>query len=247
MSPGGGAHALPRMRVMPAPVVSSTAAERLLALEIAAHRASQIRSVALGTSHALANALQALSGPGRSEERDRAARAHLAAASRVLSAMGRSPEDGFAPTLVEDVLEEVDEWQRFQAALPPAAVAIECPPGLPAVRARRGSLHQALLAVVTNVKEALAGPAGAEIRIVAGAESGLVRLRFERTGSAPVPEGPMGRNAAGPPIGDRATAAPGLLVARHLIERDGGRLGAERNPSDTGIVVELAAWTSARR
>ena len=222
--------------------VSAPAAERLLALEVGAHRASQIRSVALGTSHALANALQALSGTGRSEDRDRAARAHLAAASRVLSAMARTPEDGVAPTLVEDLLEEVDQWQRFQAALPPATLRIERTVRLPAVRARRGSLHQALLAVVTHVKEGMAGPAAAEIRIVAGAEGGRVRLRVEPSGSAPTRSDPVIRVASGLSSGDFSAAAFGLAVAHHLFERDGGTLFADRDGDGAAIVVELLAW-----
>ena len=161
--------------------------------------------------------------------------------------MARTPEDGVAPTLVEDLLEEVDQWQRFQAALPPATLRIERTVRLPAVRARRGSLHQALLAVVTHVKEGMAGPAAAEIRIVAGAEGGRVRLRVEPSGSVPGPNHRAGRIASGPASGDFSAAAFDLAVAQYLFERDGGTMSAARGGDGAAIVVELAAWPARSR
>jgi signal transduction histidine kinase len=195
-------------------------ADPALAALVAADRWSLWRTLARGIAHHLANAAQMLS----LDPTPPVARAE--AAERVTLAFGRlrevtgEPDD--APVPVADALADLQELQRLQAGYPSTDLAIDAAPGMPAVGMPAADLRHALLALVTNAKEAAVGRR-ASIRVSAHAAGGDVVIVVEDDG----PGVPAGRRHAlfVPHAAAReGHLGLGLAVARRLAERAGGSL-----------------------
>jgi nitrogen-specific signal transduction histidine kinase len=205
---------------------------------VAADRWSLWRTTARGLGHGLANAAQMLGldplpAHAREEvlERVNAAIAHVGSAHRPPAA---------GPTVVDDVLAEVQTAQRLQAAFRSTELLLDIAPGLPAVSISAPDLAHVLLALVTNAKQA-AGDERATIHVRARRTDAGVEIEIE-DGGAGLPHD-VRAHAFEPFV----TSAPGvrlglgLHVARLLARRAGGDVHAcdER----ARFRVTLPAWT----
>ena len=214
------------------PAAADPAADAL----VAADRWSLWRTVARGLAHQLGNASQMLAlDPPPPLARAEAA-AHVATAHARLAESHR--DDAPAPTLVPEALADLQTLQRLQAGLPSTELAIDAPAGLPAVQMRAADLRHALLALVTNAKQAVPGER-ARIRVRALAVSGGVEIAVEDDG--PGLPGSLGERVFEPFVTTRAGALGlGLTVARALAGRAGGTLVA--GPGASRLVLRLPAW-----
>jgi signal transduction histidine kinase len=155
------------------PVEPSTASLETQSLEvrILAHRAELISTLAPGIMHHLANAGQGLEAAQTSPEAIAQVAIRLEKARRVLSTMVselavRSDTDpGESHASVDEVLSEVEALLGCQITLPRVRVAFAAHPPLPTARIRADHLRDALTAVVTNAKEAMADSPAGEILV----------------------------------------------------------------------------------
>ena len=148
-----------------------------LSVRILAHRAELLQTVTPGIIHHLANAGQGLAGGESSRDALDQVALRLEKARRVIATMVSgpgvedAPETGAPSATVDEVLAEIEVWQRCQIMLPRVRVVFEPHAPLPRARIRPDHLRDALAAIVTNAKEAMvASPAG-EIRISAEASA----------------------------------------------------------------------------
>jgi two-component system C4-dicarboxylate transport sensor histidine kinase DctB len=215
--------------------------ERFLDACVLADRAALYRSVAREIGHVLGNLLQVMA----------VARADLAAGgstwdrldtvSRVLA---RLADDGrsiaSAPVVVRDVLTEVDEWQRCQRELPDVPVRFDADPLLPPACGVESEIRHALLALITNAREAVAGRAGAEVQVTAAASGETIALTVTDNGPG-VADGV--RERIFEPFyttKDPAThLGLGLTVVRHLMKRAGGNVRVDAAPGGKGTRAEI--------
>lgn len=158
-----------------------------------------------------------------------------------LSAVHREGEGG--PTLVPDVLAELQELQRLQAGFPSVELAIACLGDLPPVGIPAADLRHVLLALVTNAKHAAAGERAA-IRVSAEGTVDGVELVIEDGGPGLPPE--LGMRAFEPFVTTRGDGALGLglAVARTLARHAGGTLDADTGASR--FRLRLPAWQRPR-
>jgi two-component system CitB family sensor kinase len=210
---------------------------------IAADRWTLWRTVARGLAHSLANASQmlALENPSalaRDEARERTNRAVQA-----LGVYGR-PAAHPAPTLLPDVLADLEALQSLQSGFPATVLTTAIDDSLPALAIGATELLHVLLALVTNAKEA-AGESRAAIRITAQTHEGTAVLRVADGG----PGLPLEMRAQAFVAGACARAGHlglGLPVAALLLARAGGTLTLGAPASGAEVVLHLPVWTRAR-
>lgn len=204
---------------------------------VAASRWTLWRSLARGLAHSLANASQmlALEDPGplaRDEARER-----ITQAAAVLAQFGR-PQP--APARIEDVLTDLDGLQSLQSGCPSTVLPMDVPAALPACAIPHGDLLFALLALVTNAKEACE-PERATLRLRVEALPDGLRLVLED-------EGPGFADAARahaftPFAAPRAGhLGAGLASARLLLRRHGGDVAVLRPARGAAVEVRVPAW-----
>ncbi len=219
-------------------------------LLVRADRAQLTQSVARGLTHTLANALQVLNYRKDPALVPAIGDLGLAAARRVLMGIARPGESIVGPVLVGDVLAEVDDWQRCQTGLPPVPLTVSVVPALPAARVCGTHLRHALLDLITNAKEAVAGRRDAEIRLSARAEADGITITVEDDGPG-IPAGDLERvfDAFFTTRDAALHFGLGLTVARRLIEADGGTLRAvaPEGPAGARFVARLPAWSANGR
>jgi len=219
-------------------------------LLVRADRAALTQTVARGLTHALANALQVISYDNGAALSRAPGDLGLTAARRVLLGVARPGESIVGPVLLGDVLAEVDDWQRCQTGLAPVPVEVTVAPGLPAARVCATHVRHALLGLVTNAKEAVAGRRDAAIRIAARAEDGTLVVTVEDDGPG-VPADR--RERVFEPFfttkGEGLHLGLGLTVARHLLAADGGSLEVAARGDGAGacFVARLPAWPEPGR
>jgi len=217
---------------------------------VRADRAVLTQSVARGLTHTLANVLQVLSFRKSPSVPRSPGDLGLAAARRVLLGVARPGESIVGPVILGDVLNEVDDWQRCQTGLPPVPVRVTVAPGLPAARVCATHLRHALLDLVTNAKEAVAGRRDAEIRLVASAVAEGLVVTAEDDGPG-IPEGDLERvfEPFYSTKDQELHLGVGLTVARHLLARSGGTVTAETRDGARGarFVVRVPLWRETSR
>jgi len=225
----------------PAEPVFAAPAERAAEALVAADRWSLWRTLSRGLAHRLANAAQMLAlDPAP-------ALARLEAAGHVTMAQARLSEvrvDGTpCPTLVPEVLEDLQSLQRLQSGFPSTDLDVQIGPGLEAVNLPAADLRHVLLALVTNAKQAAAGER-ARIRITARPAEAGVTIVIEDSGPG-LPAG-LHERAFEPYFTTREddSLGLGLTVARTLVRRAGGTL--EPEPGTSRFVLRLPPWRRAR-
>jgi len=188
------------------------------AIGLAANRWTLWRTLARGFSHSLANATQLLAlepfpAGARAEAHERLVQAHAR-----LGALHR-PGDG-GPVRLPDVLAELDACQGMQIGWPATTLEIDAGP-LPALDADAGDLLHALLALVTNAKEA-SGAERAGLRITAAESADGIVACVEDRGPGFSPEARRRAFEPGAAPRDAEHAGLGLWAARTLLRRRGG-------------------------
>jgi signal transduction histidine kinase len=239
-------HAADTPRVIPVrpdPALSSsrTPLDRPTAALVAADRWSLWQTLTRGLAHHLANAAQMLAlDPPPSLARTEAAE-RVGLAQERLADVHRERATG--PTLVPEVLEDLQRLQRLQAAFPSIELAVDVAPALPAVSLPAADLCHVLLALVTNGKLAAAG-ARAAIRVTAVAMADGVEIVVEDAGPGLPPA--LHERAFEPffTTRDGEALGLGLTVARALAEHAGGTLDGE--PGTARFRLRLPAWRRSR-
>ncbi len=166
---------------------------------------------------------------------------HLAATVERFSTVFASPAETPEPVIVEDVLAEVADWQRFQRNLPAVQVELRSAGALPPVRAAAPGLRHALLSLIKNAKEAVA-PEGGRLALGARVSGAGVEILVQDNGPG-FPAGLVER-VFEPFVSTReGHLGIGLTAVRLLVERWGGlvTLGPERDGAT--VVVQLVKWT----
>ncbi len=142
-----------------------------LEVRILAHRAELLNTLAPGIMHHLANAGQGLEAAQTSPEAIAQVAVRLEKARRALGALiseltlGGESDLGESHASVDEVLSEVEALLSCQISLPRVRVVFAPHPPLPAARIPADHLRDALTAVVTNAKEAMADSPSGEILV----------------------------------------------------------------------------------
>ena len=161
----------------PAPADSDS-----LELRILAYRAVLLNTLTPGIMHHLANAGQGLVAAETSPEAIAQVAVCLEKARRVIGTLvseltlGAATDSGDPRASVDEVLADVEVWQGCQITLPRVRVIFDPHPLLPLGGIRADHLRDALAAVVTNAKEAMAGFPAGEIHIAAEVGSGWITI-----------------------------------------------------------------------
>lgn len=205
---------------------------------LAASRWSLWRTLARGLAHSLANASQMLAlDPGPAGAREEA-RERIERATARLAATHGSPTR--EPVVPAEVFAELDACQSLQISWPSTPIEWAIASPLPAVACHSGDLLHALLAVVTNAKEAAAGRA--RIRLSVHEVGAHVEIRCEDEGPG-IPE--AARASAFEPAGaprDAAHLGLGLWSARTLLRACGGDVTL--GPGSL-VALRVPVWHSA--
>jgi len=204
---------------------------------IAASRWVVWRTIARGLAHGLANAAQMLAldpTPPRARE-EAIERVALATARLAEAAHPGRP----APTLVPELLADVQAMQRLQSGFPSTELRIAVEGPLPPVDLPASDLAHALMVLVTRAKCA-AGDEQARIQVRARASADGVEITIADEGR-PIP--PEARERAFDPLADPSGPTAGLAAARMLVRRAGGEL---RRDPPARFTLHAPAWRRAR-
>jgi len=217
-----------------------------LEVRILALRAELLQTLTPGIMHHLANAGQGLvaaeSFPNALEQ----VALRLEKARRVVGtlvgdlAAGDPAGSGDPSASIEEILDEVEAWQSCQITLPRVRVVFDPHPPLPMARIRPDHLRDALAAIVTNAKEAMAGTLAGEVHVAAEANSKWITITV-------MDEGP-GINVTTlarlfEPYNSTKTRGShlglGLSVARELLMRAGGDLGISTSEAQPRTCIRM--------
>jgi two-component system phosphate regulon sensor histidine kinase PhoR len=132
------------------------------------------------------------------------------------------------PVAPEELLQTTAERMRLQAERAGLALRLECPRGLPKVRADASRLEQVLVNLIHNAVK-FTRPGG-EVVLSAQAEGDFVRFAVRDSGVG-IPEEDLPRIFERFYRVDRSRSGSGtglgLSIARHIVEAHGGRIWAE--------------------
>jgi len=156
------------------------------------------------------------------------------------AAAGDPAGSGDPSASIEEILDEVEAWQSCQITLPRVRVVFDPHPPLPMARIRPDHLRDALAAIVTNAKEAMAGTLAGEVHVAAEANSKWITITV-------MDEGP-GINVTTlarlfEPYNSTKTRGShlglGLSVARELLMRAGGDLGISTSEAQPRTCIRM--------
>lgn len=225
-------------------------------LLIRADRATVLASLARGLAHDLRGPLQTLTLLADPQ-------ADLiggAEAGRIRSAVGAAvdymtetidrfcqvyaprPESEPAPHILEDLVSEVADLQRYQRGLPAVELELRIARGLPPVRAMEAPVRHLLLGLILNAKQALGHREDGQLALAVEQEGPSLRILVDDSGPG---IDPANRERVFEAF---YTTWPGhlgigLTVGRLLAESQGGALSLESSPlGGVRAVVELPAW-----
>jgi len=217
-----------------------------LEVRILALRAVLLQTLTPGIMHHLANAGQGLvaaeSFPNALEQ----VALRLEKARRVVGtlvgdlAMGDQAASEDPAASIDEILDEVEAWQSCQITLPRVRVVFDPHPPLPMARIRPDYLRDALAAIVTNAKEAMAGTPAGEVHVAAEANATWITITVMDEGPginvttlARLFEPYNSTKKRGSHLG------LGLSVARELLMRAGGDLGVSTSEEQPRTCIRM--------
>jgi signal transduction histidine kinase len=153
------------------------------------------------------------------------------------SAFARPPAADLTPVDIADLIQE--SLAPYREALPPAvALEVECSPGLPPVVGDRRLLERALVNLIENALQALAGRGLVSVR--AWLEDAQIAVSVHDSGPG-VDPALVGRIFE--PFFSTKTGGSGLGLAlvKKIVEDHGGSVALESHPGDTRVVIRLPA------
>jgi signal transduction histidine kinase len=226
-------------------------------LLILADRASLSRATARGIAHLLSNVLQVAAvvelpplpktddGSCGEDQLWGWVGSRLSIATRLLARLGRMDDAAHGPTLLHDLLHEVAEWNSTQPGAAAVTFEVRADPALPPVGLAPGSLLQAILALVSNAREAASERPGGRVVLEALAVGSTAVIRVRDSGSG---IDPTIRGQVLTPF--FTTKDPtyhlgiGLSAARLLVESAGGTLVVEDVSTGPGacVCLRIPGW-----
>ena len=231
----------PAGRPIPSSSDSDSLEVRMLAL-----RAELLQTLTPGIMHHLANAGQGLVAAETFPNALEQVALRLEKARRVVgtlvgdAAVGDPAGSGDPSASIDEILDEVEAWQSCQITLPRVRVVFEPHAPLPMARIRPDYLRDALAAIVTNAKEAMAEALAGEVHVAAEANSKWITITV-------MDEGP-GINVTTlarlfEPYNSTKTRGShlglGLSVARELLMRTGGDLGVSTSEEQPRTCIRM--------
>jgi len=237
------------------PVRAITSLPHYKELLIRADRAAVLATMGRGMAHDLRGPLQALalmadpnadllSGPDTPRLRGAVSSSvqRLADTITRFSQVYAPVETEPAPLVVDDILGNISELQRYQRGLPAAELELRIPAGLLPVRAIEAPLRHLLLSLVINGKQALQGRPDARIVLAADPAGAEIHLSVEDSGPGLTPDERI--QAFEPFYTTReGSLGIGLTVARWLAERQGAAISLEAVPhGGLRAVIAMQVW-----
>jgi signal transduction histidine kinase len=231
-------------------IADASERQRMLAQLTRTQKLESVGTLASGMAHDFNNLLGGIVGyagllrlrlpaddPARRyvESIERAA-GRAAGVTRQLLGIVRDEKARVAPFRVDRVLDEVSRLLR-ETLDPSIKVEVECADGLPAILGDESQVHQVLLNVCLNARDAM--PDGGTLTVRADRLDGCVRVRIRDTGTGMDPETlskvfdpffttkEVGRGSG-----------LGLYMAYRIVERHGGRIDLDSEPGE-GTTVEI--------
>lgn len=221
---------------------SVSAAERELSLEdlVYLNRMTTVGQVLPNVAHELNNALQVVGGlvemlgarsdlpPGVSDKIARigAQAGRATGMLRDLVAFARCDEAGVRPVDVSKVVDAALSMRRYHLARARIAVSVDQAATSTVTRVDAHALRQALLNLLINAEQSVAGREGGAIRVVVRGDGEDLELVVEDNGHGVAPE--IRERIAGPFFTTRERAAGlGLTVTAALLQQAGGGLAIE--------------------
>lgn len=161
---------------------------------------------------------------------------------------GPEPDETPGPLALTDSVERVAALLRLRRSN--VTLRIEQPPGAPppAVHGVHEHLQHALLNLLMNAYEALAGRRSGTVTMSVDATDDVVRIAVADDGPGVAPE--VAARLFQPFVTtrrDRPLAGLGLYVSRTLLERSGGRLYYESPGTGARFVAELRSSVVGHR
>lgn len=240
-------HGTPPSRALP-----PTDLEELL---IRADRARLLESLTRGMAHDLRGSLQTLAllaDPGDHLSTGEGAKLRAAvvgainnlteAVQRFGTVFGPSPAE-LAPVIVDEVVGEVVKTQRYQRGLPSVGIEVRSVGNTIPVKAAESELRHALLALITNAKEAL-NLESAEGRVVITIQNRPEGVELSVCDNGPGFASEMAGRASEPFATTRqGHLGIGLAAVRALVSRWEGRVTVGAG-SDGGacVTLDLVPW-----
>jgi C4-dicarboxylate-specific signal transduction histidine kinase len=218
-------------------------------LNILAHHAELLRTLAPGLIHQVANAGQGVIAARTSPVALEAVARRLSDLQEVLSSLTQDlgvddRADAPVATCIDRILAETELWQGMQLGLPHARIVFEARPPLLSARIRPGHLRDALVAIVTNAKEAMAGQDSPEVRVAVTARGGRTVITVADAGPGFAPEALDRLFEPFNTTKDRSRhLGLGLAVARELVRRADGeiRVLVSEHAPRTRVELDLPA------
>jgi C4-dicarboxylate-specific signal transduction histidine kinase len=220
---------------------------------VLALRAELLQTLTPGLMHDLSNAGQGLVAASSYPQALQQVAQRLERARRVVatlvSDLAAAETTALDPSAsVEEILAEVEAWQSYQITLPRVRVVFDPHPPLPAARIRGDHLRDALAAIVTNAKEAMAVAPQGEVRVSSAADAEWITITVEDEGPginlttmARLFEPYNSTKKGGRHLG------LGLSVARELLARAGGDLNVSTSEEQPHTRIRMRIPVHARR
>jgi signal transduction histidine kinase len=153
----------------------------------------------------------------------------------------RLPRPKLEPEDVGAVVAGVVEFARAELQQAGIALEVEVAPGLPEVACDEAQLRQALLNLVRNAREAMAGGRGGRLRVIVDGPAGEVRVRVEDSGAG-IPRENLTKIFDPFFTTKQAGTGLGLALVHQIVVSHGGRIDVESTPgSGTAFVLAFPA------
>lgn len=228
---------------------------------MALNRSATVARLLSSAVHEVNNALQVISGTveilesrqdidpalARSLERLRTQSARAAGALAEVLVFTKAPQDEHVPVNLRETAAHAIQLRTFSIRRAGLAVRLDADESTPfIIRGNRGRLEQALLNLIVNAEQALAGTRGTiVVEMRADDQRITVSVVDEGAGVTVVPP----EDVFEPFVSTRTAldgAGLGLWAARHIAEAHAGTLTFERRSPGVAFVMTLPAYKSAK-